>query len=135
VPARPTSPLATPVTPVDPAAPASPAASDPAYCPLFAQAIQILGRRWSGPIVKALLAGLTRFSELEAAIPGLSAKLLSERLRDLEAEGIVTREVHAEHPVRIEYTLTAKGRDLVDVIDAVEAWAGTWLAPDAPATP
>jgi DNA-binding HxlR family transcriptional regulator len=110
---------------------ATPVGQDPAYCPLFARAIQILGKRWSGPIIKALLADLTRFSEIEAAIPGLSAKLLSERLRDLEAEGIVTRSVHAEHPVRIEYTLSAKGRDLADVIDAVEAWAGNWLAPDA----
>ena len=107
---------------------------DPAYCPLFARAIQILGKRWSGPIVKALLAGLSRFSEIEAAIPGLSAKLLSERLRELEAEGIVTRSVHAEHPVRIEYALTEKGRDLVGVIDAVEAWAGAWLAGDPAAS-
>jgi DNA-binding HxlR family transcriptional regulator len=101
---------------------------DPAYCPLFARAIAILGKRWSGPIVKALLADLSRFSELRSAIPGISAKLLSERLRDLEAEGIVVRSVHAEHPVRIEYLLTDKGRDLVDVIDAVEAWASNWLA-------
>jgi DNA-binding HxlR family transcriptional regulator len=115
----------------------TPPVHDPAYCPLFARAISILGKRWSGPIVKALLAGLSRFSELEAAIPGLSAKLLSERLRELEAEGIVTRSVHAEHPVRIEYSLTDKGRDLVGVIDAVEAWAGAWLAGDAvpPVTP
>jgi DNA-binding HxlR family transcriptional regulator len=117
-----------PVPPVD-----VPVGHDPAYCPLFARAITILGKRWSGPIVKALLAGLTRFSELEAAIPGLSAKLLSERLRELEAEGIVSRVAHPEHPVRIEYTLTAKGRDLAAVIDAVEAWAGTWLAADVAA--
>jgi DNA-binding HxlR family transcriptional regulator len=113
---------------------AAPVGHDPAYCPLFARAIGILGKRWSGPIVKALLAGLSRFSELEAAIPGLSAKLLSERLRELEAEGIVTRSVRAEHPVRIEYTLTEKGRDLAAVISAVEAWAGTWLAADVAAS-
>ena len=102
---------------------------DPAYCPLFAHAIEVVGRRWSGPIVKALLAGVRRFSEIESVIPGLSPKLLSERLRELEAEGIVARTVHAERPVRVEYTLTAKGRDLSRVIDAIEEWAGTWLAP------
>jgi DNA-binding HxlR family transcriptional regulator len=105
---------------------------EPAYCPLFARAVEVIGRRWSGAIVKALLAGLTRFSEIEAAIPGMSAKLLAERLRDLEAEDIVRRTVHDEHPVRIEYTLTDKGRDLARVIDAIEGWAGTWLAADQP---
>jgi DNA-binding HxlR family transcriptional regulator len=105
---------------------------DPAYCPLFAHAIEIVGRRWSGPIVKAVLAGVHRFSDIEAVIPGLSPKLLSERLRELEAEGIVQRTVHAERPVRVEYALTEKGRDLSRVIDAVEDWAGTWLV-DRPA--
>lgn len=113
---------------------APPAGHDPAYCPLFSRAVGILGRRWSGPIIKALLADLTRFSELEAAIPGLSAKLLSERLRDLEAEGIVARTVHAEHPVRIEYTLTEMGRDLAAVLDAIGEWATKWLAADTVAS-
>jgi DNA-binding HxlR family transcriptional regulator len=98
-----------------------------AFCPQYHRAIEILGRRWSGAIVRALLAGITRFSQLGAIIPGLSDRLLSERLKDLEAEGIVARTVAPETPVRIEYHLTAKGEALASVVSAVSAWAEEWV--------
>lgn len=78
------------------------------------------------------MAGRTRFSDLAATVPGLSDRLLSERLKELEAEGIVTRTVIPETPVRVEYGLTDKGRALTDVVVAVSAWAERWLDEGAP---
>ena len=97
------------------------------FCPRYHQAIEIIGRRWTGAIIRALLAGDTRFSQIRSTIPGLSDRLLSERLKELEAEGIVERRVLADTPVRIEYHLTAKGEDLADVVQAASAWAEQWL--------
>ncbi len=97
------------------------------FCPRYHQAIEIIGRRWTGAIIRALLAGHIRFSQIRATIPGLSDRLLSERLKELEAEGIVERRVLAETPVRIEYHLTAKGAALADVVQAASAWAERWL--------
>jgi DNA-binding HxlR family transcriptional regulator len=105
-------------------------AADPAeeYCASYQQAIELLGRRWTGEIVRALLAGKTRFREFTAIIPGLSDRLCSERLKDLEAEGIVQRCVSPETPVRVDYRLTEKGQALGDVVDAVVAWANRWVS-------
>jgi DNA-binding HxlR family transcriptional regulator len=100
------------------------------FCPYFHHAVELIGRRWSGAIVRALLGGIERFSDLTAVIPGLSDRLLSERLKELEGEGIVVRTVVPETPVRIQYHLTEKGRALAAVVDAVSAWAGDWLAND-----
>lgn len=100
-----------------------------AFCPLFHRAVEIVGRRWTGAIVRALLAGDTRFCQIRATVPGLSDRLLSERLKELEAEGIVERRVHPETPVRIEYRLTPKGEALAGVVQAVSVWAQDWLAP------
>ena len=97
------------------------------FCPRYHQAIEIIGRRWTGAIIRALLAGDTRFSQIRSTIPGLSDRLLSERLKELEAEGIVERRVLADTPVRIEYHLTTKGEDLADVVQAASAWAEQWL--------
>jgi DNA-binding HxlR family transcriptional regulator len=94
-------------------------------CPKFEAAMGILGKRWNGLIIHQLLEGPKRFSELEHAIL-LSGKVLSDRLKELEDEGIVVRHVHAETPVRIEYDLTEKGHDLRGVLDAVADWADTW---------
>jgi len=102
-----------------------------AFCPRFHHAIELIGRRWSGAILRVLLDGPTRFSDITAAVPGLSDRLLSERLKELEAEGMVLRTVFPETPVRIEYALTDKGRALSDVIHAVALWAERWV--DAPA--
>ena len=110
--------------------------SVPAFCPLYHRAVELIGRRWTGAILRVLLSGATRFSDVTAAVPGLSDRLLSERLKELEAEGIVTRTVIPETPVRIEYRLTEKGRALGNVMAAVAAWAEEWLPnPTSPAVP
>jgi DNA-binding HxlR family transcriptional regulator len=102
-----------------------------AFCPYFHQAVELIGARWSGAIIRALLAGVTRFSDLAAAIPGLSDRMLSERLKELEAAGVVERRVTPSTPVRVEYRLTKKGRDLADVVESISVWAEGWLQPGA----
>lgn len=96
-------------------------------CPHFHRAVELVGRRWTGAILSALLGGATRFTDIVHAVPGLSDRLLSERLKELEAEGIIDRIVHPDTPVRIEYQLTEKGRDLYSVMDAITKWAYRWL--------
>jgi DNA-binding HxlR family transcriptional regulator len=93
-------------------------------------AIELLGRRWTGAIVRALLSGATRFSDVRDTVPELSDRMLSERLKELEVEGIVARRVVPETPVRVEYSLTEKGRALEPIIAATLVWAGAWLAHD-----
>ncbi len=105
------------------------------FCPRYHQAIEIIGRRWTGVIIRALLCGDTRFSQIRTTIPGLSDRLLSERLKELEAEGIVERRVLAETPVRIEYHLTPKGKALADVVQAASAWAERWLPVEGEPSP
>ena len=99
------------------------------FCPYFQQAVELVGRRWSGAITRALLPGPLRFSELERALPGVTGRALTSRLRELEAEGVLVREVEASSPVRVRYALTAKGRALEEVVGGVERWAHDWLAP------
>lgn len=103
-----------------------------AYCPAFQGAVELIGKRWSGAIVRSMLSGSVRFSDILGQIPGLSDRLLSERLRELEAAGVVERHVYAELPVRIEYTLTPKGRELREIVISVDEWADKWAK--APAT-
>src|SRR2546426_9690191 len=98
------------------------------FCPYYHRAVELIGRRWTGAILRALLVGVSRFGDLADAIPGLSDRMLSERLKVLEAEGIVVRSVIPETPVRIEYRLTDKGRALGSVIEAVSGWADEWVA-------
>lgn len=100
-----------------------------AFCPHYHRAVELIGRRWTGAILRALLNGVQRFSDLTETIPGLSDRMLSERLKELEGEGIVVRTVIPETPVRIEYHLTAKGRSLWSIVRTVSAWADEWLAP------
>lgn len=97
-----------------------------AFCPTYTRAIEIIGRRWTGAIVRSLLAGASRYSEILGAVPGLSDRLLSERLKELEVEGIVERRVTPSHPVRIEYFLSEKGRGLAAVVRSVATWAEQW---------
>lgn len=101
-------------------------------CPNYHRAIELIGRRWTGAILSAMLGGAIRFTDIIHAVPGLSDRLLSERLKELEGEGIIHRCVHPETPVRIEYLLTDKGRDLGAVTDAVSAWAARWSESDEP---
>jgi DNA-binding HxlR family transcriptional regulator len=98
-----------------------------AFCPVFHRAVELIGRRWSGSIIRAMRTGRLRFSEIAYAVPGLSDRLLSERLKELECEGIVVRNVYPETPVRIEYELTDKGRDLDEVMRAISEWSVRWL--------
>lgn len=100
-------------------------------CPKFHRAIELIGKRWTGAILRALMDGPRRFTELLEAVPGLHDRLLSERLRELEAEGLVERRVYPEVPVRVEYRLTEKGRDLERVVAEVQRWADRWMAPRA----
>ena len=98
------------------------------FCPNYTKAIEIIGKRWTGAIIRCMLAGATRFSEILGLIPSLSDRLLSERLKELEAEGIVSRRVLPSTPVRVEYRLTEKGMALASVVTAVGAWADRWVA-------
>jgi DNA-binding HxlR family transcriptional regulator len=100
-----------------------------AFCPLYHRAVEVVGRRWAGAVLRAMLAGTTRFGEIRGAIPGLTNRMLSERLKDFEAEGIVEREVIPEKPVRVEYRLTEKGRALSSAVEALSAWAEEWVEP------
>jgi len=102
-------------------------AAEISVCPKYHKAVELIGRRWTGAILSALLKGATRFTDIIHAVPGLSDRLLSERLKELEAEAIVTRIVHPETPVLIEYQLTAKGRQLNAVADALAEWAEHWI--------
>jgi DNA-binding HxlR family transcriptional regulator len=102
-------------------------------CQHFQRAAGLLGKRWSTLIVSAMLGGATRFSDLREAVAPISDTLLSERLKQLEAEGIVRRVVTPSTPVLIEYRLTEEGRDLERVIDELRRWAERWAeTPVAP---
>lgn len=103
-----------------------------AFCPYYHQAVELIGRRWTGAIVLALFDGPRRFSDITATVPGLSDRLLSERLKELEHCGIIERTVYAETPVRIEYRLTEKGAALHPAIEAISAWAHDWLIEPEP---
>ncbi|GGM60439.1 transcriptional regulator [Longimycelium tulufanense] len=104
------------------------------YCPYYARAMEMIGRRWAGAVLRALWTGATRFNEIADAIPGMTDRLLSQRLKDLEADGLVERHVHHTRPVRIEYRLTAKGRSLGDVLFTLNQWALEWITLEDEAT-
>ncbi len=103
----------------------------PSTCSRFHYAIELVGRRWTGAILQALFRGQSRYGDIRATIPNLSDTMLTQRLRELEAEGVVARRVLATSPVRVEYHLTAKGLALAPVIDALIDWADSWIAPPA----
>jgi DNA-binding HxlR family transcriptional regulator len=104
-----------------------------AFCPTFHRAVELIGARWTGAIIRALLSDITHFSELAAVVPGMSDRMLSERLKELEAEGIIVRQVTPSTPVRVEYHLTEKGRALAEPMNAISAWANDWLLDELPA--
>lgn len=103
---------------------------DASLCTRYHHAIELIGKRWSGAILQVMRGGVVRFSDLAAAIPGLSDRMLSERLKELEAEQLVERRVIPETPVRVEYRLTPRGESLGTVLDAVATWAHDWLGED-----
>jgi DNA-binding HxlR family transcriptional regulator len=95
-------------------------------CPEFHQAVELIGKRWTGAIIWALSERPHFFAELSQAVPGLSDRLLSRRLRELEREALVERTVHAGTPPRVSYALTEKGKALHPAIRELRAWARHW---------
>src|SRR6476469_3734128 len=104
----------------------NPTAHTPALCARFHRASELIGRRWTGAIIFVLLRSSCRFAALRDAIPDITDRMLSDRLQELEAEGIVARTVVPDTPVRVEYSLTKKGRALTTAIDAIADWAHKW---------
>ncbi len=101
----------------------------PCCCPYYHQAVELIGRRWTGAIVGVLLRERTlRFGEIADAVPQLSDRLLSERMKELEGRGVVRRTVHPGRPVRVEYELTEMGRALAPAVRELERWGQRWLA-------
>src|SRR5687767_5914342 len=108
------------------------AAIVPQVCNRFHRAVELIGGRWTGAIIRTLLQGKTRYALIKAAIPDITDRMLSERLRSLEAEELVTRWVFADSPVRVEYELTEKGRSLESALREIGAWAEEWIPLEAP---
>jgi DNA-binding HxlR family transcriptional regulator len=105
----------------------------PELCRQFHEAIELIGRRWSGAVIRLLMEGRLRYSDLRDAVPDISDRMLSERLKELEAAGIVRRIVTPDTPVRVEYELTEKGRALEAPLRALGDWATVWIEPSEPA--
>jgi DNA-binding HxlR family transcriptional regulator len=96
-------------------------------CSRFHHAVELIGRRWSGAIISSMISRPRCFNEFFAAVPGLSDRLLTQRLRELESEGLVRRTVIAGPPVRVSYELTESGKDLEPAIEALGTWAEKWV--------
>jgi len=101
-------------------------------CPKYEQAMQVLGKKWTCLILRCLLAEPRRFTEISGYVDGLSDRLLSQRLQELEDGGIVNRQVYARRPVVVEYSLTPKGESFRNVVKAIQDWADEWA--ETPAT-
>lgn len=101
--------------------------NDFSLCPKFEIAFELIGKKWTGLIIRVLLEGPKRFSDIRQLIPDLSDRMLTERFKSLEVEGIIQRTVYPETPVRIEYELTEKGRDLKASLDEIQKWAEKWV--------
>ena len=99
-------------------------------CDRFHRAIELIGRRWTGAVLSAMSQGVSRFCEIREAVPGISDRLLTERLKELEDNDIVERQVMPTRPPQVSYVLTEKGRALGPVLDAVGEWATTWTEPE-----
>jgi DNA-binding HxlR family transcriptional regulator len=99
----------------------------PQVCSRFHRAIELIGSRWTGAILQTLLQGRTRYAVIKGAIPDITDRMLSERLRSLEAEDLVVRTVVPESPVRVEYDLTPKGRELQAALREIGNWAERWI--------
>jgi DNA-binding HxlR family transcriptional regulator len=102
----------------------------PELCSRFHRASELIGRRWTGAIIFVLLKSRCRFATLRDAIPDITDRMLSDRLQELEQEGILERTVVPETPVRVEYALTKKGRALAAAMEAIKEWAHKWTDPD-----
>lgn len=107
---------------------ANPADDSEKICPHFHAAVELVGKRWSGAIISTLSEGPHRFGELNEAVPRLSDRLLSRRLRELESAGLVEREVSAGPPTKVTYSLTEKGADLDPALRELREWGRRWNA-------
>ena len=96
-------------------------------CSRFHRAIELIGSRWTGAILQTLLQGRIRYAVIKSAIPDITDRMLSERLRSLESEDLVSRHVVPESPIRVEYELTVKGRELQDALREIGNWAERWI--------
>lgn len=96
-------------------------------CNKYKSAFNILGKKWTGLILRVLQEGPMKFTDISNLIPELSDKMLGERFRELEAQGLITRKVYSTIPVRIEYELTDKGKGLKPAFDEIQKWAETWI--------
>jgi DNA-binding HxlR family transcriptional regulator len=101
-------------------------------CEKFQAALDLLAKRWTGQIIQSLLEGPLRYGELRSRIEVVGDKMLAERLRELEGNGILERRV-LEKPIGTQYALTKKGRGLSRVFGAMSRWADEWL--DGPPAP
>ena len=108
-------------------------ATSPALCARFHHASELVGRRWTGAIIDVLLQQTCRFATLRDAIPDITDRMLSERLQELEEEGIVERTVVPETPVRVEYSLTKKGKGLAEAVESLANWAEKHIPLEVPA--
>jgi len=108
-------------------------AQPPQLCRKFHHASELIGRRWTGAILYVLMSARCRFATLREAIPDITDRMLSERLQELEEEGIVERTVVPDTPVRVEYALSAKGRGLATTIEAISMWAEKYIVIEPPA--
>jgi DNA-binding HxlR family transcriptional regulator len=99
-------------------------------CTRFHRAIELIGSRWTGAILQTLLQGRTRYASIKIAVPEITDRMLSERLRSLEAEELVSRVVVPESPVRVEYELTQKGLELHKALREIGTWAERWISLD-----
>jgi DNA-binding HxlR family transcriptional regulator len=102
-------------------------------CPLYHEAVELVGRRWTGAILRVLMDGPLRFSEIAQSVPELSDRLLSERMKELERRGMVRRRVISGPPLRVEYSLSEMGRALEPALSELERWANRWLGDRRPA--
>jgi DNA-binding HxlR family transcriptional regulator len=100
----------------------------PNCCPFYHEAVELVGKRWTGAILRVLMDGPLRFSEIAQAVPELSDRLLSERMKELERRGIVERTVLPGPPLRVEYSLSRMGRELGPALSELQRWAERWLS-------
>lgn len=96
-------------------------------CPKYEASNEVIGKKWTGMLIRVLLDGPKRFKDIKEQIPNISDKMLTDRIKELEKMDIIIRKVYPETPVRIEYELTPKGKDLEPVIESIQEWGEKWL--------
>lgn len=96
------------------------------FCPIVETA-NLIGKKWTLVVIRYLVDGPKGFNELKRSVKDISSKTLSATLSDLERKGIVERNVHTKSPIRVEYSLTSKGRDLINILEGMRKWGEKWL--------